>query len=340
MSYRLCTKVLRASLINTLLISILLPFVCIANDDLPAWVSKPTADTPQFLFGIGSGESFDGAKNSALSDIASKFNVQVEAMYIAQQTISNDRLNNNVKIDTKVKVQPTALTQFQISNTQKNNALYWVEVKLDRVKLARDLTQTWLNLDITLQDKMITLENTHSLQALVSINPLSALVNNARIQLTQIDFAVPSEQIKEHFSRYREYSKKLDEIPRRLDIRLETQNSEHRAISVITNVLLSKGLKLRNDKSEQINTLPSSIVSIVVSRDEQQGNRDAYITQLDVQFTTRASLGNKITGSSVFKSSGRDYDSPERAYKKALAALKGKLSKQEMVDLLNIEPIR
>jgi hypothetical protein len=329
------------SISSLTLLAMVFPFACIATNILPSWATQPTPDTAEHLYGIGSAKSFDGAKNNALSEIASKFNVQVEAMFISLERVNNNVATNNIQIDTKVRVQPTALNNFGVSQSEIKDDLYWVEVKLDRIKLAHELTQTWSSLDTTLQSQIRRLKNSGSLQALISISAVSASLAHAKVYLTQINFADPSKPTSQSFVRYQAYTRQLLSIPQRIDVRLNAENIDPQIMTLIGTALTSKGVRLNANKAESKidNALPISVLTIAVNREDSQGQRNAYISQLDIQLTTRDYSGKVLIGINSFSAKGRDYEKPERAFKKALGALKGKLSRLTLLDILNIEPI-
>ena len=113
----------------------------LASPDLstvPEWaLASPSRDS-QSEFGIGSGHSLEEATRNALQDVASRMSVSVESQlrdtYLERNGASAESLERVIE----TRVTEARFAGWERTRTAGQKGNFWVEVRIDRRRLARD----------------------------------------------------------------------------------------------------------------------------------------------------------------------------------------------------------
>ena len=183
-----------------------------SQDQLPTWVENPQADNIQFIYGIGEGMNLDGAKQSALKNIASRFSIKVASNTSNRQTLHNGRNDQLFQQNINTSIDDVELTQFKLLKTENSNNLYYVLLSISRSEFILDKQtklQTLID-DINLELKDIDQKNKVDQlyrynKVLVSILKAEPLIH----LLTVADKRFSSKKYTAKFNQYIEREKQL-----------------------------------------------------------------------------------------------------------------------------------
>lgn len=300
---------------------------------LPDWVKLPPKDNNEAIFGIGSGNSFESAKKNALADIAAKFNANVKESYVSTQKVLNGKVSSDTTIDTQVEIQGTKLNHFRVTQSKKEESLYWVLVELDRQAFAKNMYEQWFRLDGEISNLMSQIGTTPSLLYINLIDTSLIKVEQLKAVLVQLNFLQGQESFKALFTLYNNHQNLLSKLKDNQFVYLNLQNVHQAIAAMITKQLTSRGVKLV-DSSKHENTLYTAI-KVTTKHEQYIDDRQAHVSQLEIYFQTDSPDGEKI-GANSFSARGRDYNSATGSFNKAITGIQQQLKRLSLNTLLNI----
>jgi hypothetical protein len=98
----------------------------------PAWVTEPPQDTPNNMWGVGSGSDLENAKRSALKDIASRLRVAISAQTQSSITVTDDTVDKYARTQVAEDVQRTEFKNYSVEKSALAGQEFYALVKVDR----------------------------------------------------------------------------------------------------------------------------------------------------------------------------------------------------------------
>ena len=322
----------RRKLINIpMLLSMLwFGFVGVAQAKLPDWVESPTPDTDTHLYSVGSSATLDLAKKAALVELAGKVNSRVQQLYQSKERAVNDQYTSWTSVDTEVEIGETDLRYFYVNQTEQIGNVYWVELVLDKTKMAQDLAARLTLEHGTLQTQMNAL-----MQQSVFVQFLQAKVATGNIAsvkqlIIQLQFFQQGFDANVYSEQYNAYLQTIQQAVAGNQVYLDDSQAQPQVAALVRNWLAEQGVNLASTKAPATDVL---VVSTEVS--EFQDKRDAYNAEIVTTIRVDSAKQGQI-GHATLQTKGRDYKRAEQAIGKAVKALKLRIQRQQPVDLLNI----
>lgn len=300
---------------------------------LPEWITSPTPVTNQYMYGTGSASDFEQAKKHALSDIASQFNARVEESYSSFQKMDDMGFSQTTEIDTQVEVDATNLKHFTVSQTEFINQVYWVQIQLDRTKLAKDLSANWQANDQIIRQTMQSLNELSSLKKLLAIGPLQQQISLAQAQANQLSVADNKFSVNQHLQNYANALGQLTQYSQSLYVEVQDTSGNEKLKTWLESLLSKHNIQLKTQNSQ---AQSASVIKLESQLNTNYDDRDAIITELSVVIKSENEQGIRL-GTAKYQSRGRDYNSESRAQDKAIESLKYQLKRQSLQQVLNIE---
>ena len=322
----------RRTLINIpMLLSMLwFGFVGVAQAKLPDWVESPTPDTDTHLYSVGSSATLDLAKKAALVELAGKVNSRVQQLYQSKERAVNDQYTSWTSVDTEVEIGETDLRYFYVNQTEQIGNLYWVELVLDKTKMAQDLAARLTLEHDTLQTQMNAL-----MQQSVFVQFLQAKVATGNIAsvkqlIIQLQFFQQGFDANAYSEQYNVYLQTIQQAVAGNQVYLDASQAQPQVAALVRNWLAEQGVNLASTKTPETDVL---VVTTEVR--EFQDKRDAYNAEIVTTVRVDSAKQGQI-GHATLQTKGRDYKRAEQAIGKAVKALKLRIQKQHPVELLNI----
>lgn len=310
-----------------LAIIFLFPELCYASAKRPAWVKNPDAIYPEqkYLVGIGHGNSFDAAKNSALAGISGFFEIQViSSVRTSEKEESlnvNDQHNflHQSSIDREVQIQSEGKLQFaEIRETwedSKSGTWYCLAV-LEKASILdlfeQNITNAESQISLLLQKQTRVIDRIKNLQHALSVaeeNEIYYLYYNAIASgIKEKKYpAIKSNSILEW----------LTEAKTQFPLGIRVNNDDGRVETALREVCAKNGLTCKND---------SDFVMIVdIKETEPLLVNNQYFVRLDA--TLKIVKGEEIWAQSDAFSRQGDI-TLENARQRASTSLAGKLTKK------------
>jgi hypothetical protein len=239
------SKILRTH--SLLLQSILLLLAAVAAPAMaakePAWVNSPPADDTQFLYGVGEGDSRDTARAAALAEIAGTLMTAVESSIQVSQTLSDGQYEENVKAEVATQVRNTEFSNYQVLEAKKVSKRWWVLVQLSRTELIGIARARLNESDQSLNNTIKRLQRQSLLEQYLNKKPAVKQLEATQANLALLRTADMNFSGNEYTDRYLDYEDYLARIPRKVNIRVKSDNKAQDLASKLVNLFADQNIK-------------------------------------------------------------------------------------------------
>jgi hypothetical protein len=106
---------------------------------MPDWILNPPKDSAAFYYGVGSGDSRDAARLSALADIAAKLRTELAVETQVQQRLDDQGFKESYQQSIAANIDVTRFSRFSVEQSHGQEGRYWLLVKIARDDLLADL---------------------------------------------------------------------------------------------------------------------------------------------------------------------------------------------------------
>lgn len=216
---------------------------------LPEWVKSPPGDDTDNMYGIGEGYSLDGAKQSALKDIAGKLATHIKSETENRTYLQNNHLDSTYKQRIKTQVKETKLTSYEVLKTAQQAGQYYVIISMSRAAFIKDKQNQLSQITSKIETVLENVEAKNKLIQLVRYNRSIQLSNQARPLIYLINAADPQANLQHYLDGYRQYEQKEKHLSENTRFFL-TSNSEFTPLTTqIKKMLQTNGFQVTNRTS-------------------------------------------------------------------------------------------
>ena len=180
------------------------------SDALPNWVNKPEKDNNSFIYGIGSGLSLESARANAYNEIASKVDVMISSVSLAEDKLMDDQFSSAFESSVKATVDDVVLSHISLDRSTQRDDLIWTRYALDKsaftaaqtTQIAQERRELMSIMSVyqlqSLFGKMslVPILKEHSAQSLNRIRSVRALVGEGSQGISDVDFITALQTIR------------------------------------------------------------------------------------------------------------------------------------------------
>jgi hypothetical protein len=105
---------------------------------VPGWALATQTSDPSSEIGIGSGKTLEEATRYALRDVASRISISIESQLKDSYSEVDGTTVESLEQVIETRVTGTRFTGWKRTRTAERKGIFWVEVEIDRRRLARD----------------------------------------------------------------------------------------------------------------------------------------------------------------------------------------------------------
>jgi hypothetical protein len=123
----------------------------VPSSELPGWYLNPTNDDVNFWYGLGSGDTPDGAVGHALTDIASRLKISVKAEYHEKASQLNKKYDINVESKIDTTIDEIQFSGYEFVKSEKHGGKYYVLIKVNKEQFLSDRKTSLNKLDAEIE---------------------------------------------------------------------------------------------------------------------------------------------------------------------------------------------
>lgn len=259
-----------------------------AKREIPRWVENPTEDDAEYIYGIGSGNSLDRAKQSALSNISEKLATVVSSSISASTSVQQGHVSSNFSQDIQAKTFDTKLTSYEIVKSVSQEDVFYVMVKMSRSAFVKDTQARLKIIDDRLKNKVAQAGKVSKLQQYFALLEIKPDIADASALVYLLSAASPSFDSESYLSAYRTYQVMTDEMLYQLRFKVVPGTDMGQVAEMVIELLGEQRLSASRDE-----TLPDANITIKGSVQKSMLFGD-YTTQLRIAIQVQDKSGRKI----------------------------------------------
>jgi hypothetical protein len=305
----------------------------VSQKPLPSWYTSPKSNDDKYLYGIGSGENLEEAKNSALSALISKLGTTIESSFetsIEVSGLSNQSVKKEVKSNIKANVSKIRVSNYEVISSQKvSYKETLVLVRSDRVKFSKALKSDLEEKISAIKIIKNRVENVNYLEQYNTYYQLKQDVDALITKIVVLEELNPLLNTTKYSNFVNTIDVKFEKSKESLSFYVSSDTKSKQFAQVIKNFLASKSLKIANKKSKNV----ININITTDSRISDMGSIKVAVFTINV----KAYAKNREIGGKVLIKKERYSSSMQTAKKNAVVHFEDELQTQTINDILGLE---
>lgn len=152
----------------------------IKAQSFPAWVSTPTRDTSETIYGIGSGFSYNEAKEAALKDISGKLITQISSRSKSEVSQYNSSVSRSANASINTSTIETQLSDYKVVNSEQIGNEIFIQISMSRRGFIKSTSSRLKELDDKIKRALRDASKKTKLQKFITTQNLTPSIEKAR----------------------------------------------------------------------------------------------------------------------------------------------------------------
>lgn len=282
---------------------------------MPAWVLSPSSDTSEIIFGVGSGYSYNEAKQAALREITSKLIINISSHSKSELSVHDALVSRSANEQISTRTVETQLTGYQVLKSEQMGSEMFVQVSMSRPDFIKISSSSLKEIDGKIKAMMQDYSRKSKLQKLMIVQRLIPSIDKARTFVLLLQAAGAKQDTDRYLSYYNEIQYKskamLQEINFNINSSANLRGFAKHLIVLLQNENISASFA--NSKESDADIFIDGAVDSSIIFSQHMAN---------MKITTRVSERN-VRGGLVreFESSGSSVSNKKNAIEAAIESL-------------------
>lgn len=179
---------------------------------LPAWVSNPPADTSETIYGIGSGFSYNEAKEAALKDITGKLITEISSQSRSEISQFNASVSRSANQQISTRTIDTQLSDYKVLQSEQVGSELFMQISMSRRGFIKTTSSRLKELDDKIKSTMRGLSGKTKLQQLIAVQDLEPSMDKARSLVLLLQAAGGKQNTDKYLSYYNNVLQKSNDL--------------------------------------------------------------------------------------------------------------------------------
>ena len=257
--------------------------------EIPLWVSNPTEDDADYIYGVGGGESLATAVQSALNNINGKLVTIVSSNITAETSVSQGKVSASFSEDVRTKTLDTKLTNYEVVKSSSDDNHYYAMVRMSRQAFVKDTLARLKMVDDRLNNRVSIAGKISRLQQYLALNEIKPDMVEATSLVFLLQAASPNFESDKYLAVYQKYHSMLNEVLFQMNFKVVADSK----LSSISDILINI---LGNEKLSASTSAPAVVDAIISITGSVQKSIvfNEYSTQLRIKIRVTDMTGRNI----------------------------------------------
>ncbi len=179
---------------------------------IPAWVSNPPADTSETIYGIGSGFSYNEAKDAALKDITGKLITEISSQSKSEISQFNASVSRSANQQINTRTIDTQLSDYKVLQSDQVGNELFMQISMSRRGFIKTTSTRLKELDDKIKSTMRGLSGKTKLQQLIAVQDLEPSMDKARSLVLLLQAAGGKQNTDKYLSYYNNVLRKSNDL--------------------------------------------------------------------------------------------------------------------------------
>jgi hypothetical protein len=259
----------------------------------PPWYLSPPGDDTSSFYGVGSAPGLPGAKSAALVDVASKLAVSVRATHSDRQVVTDDRFEQRIESELVSRVKSQKFKAYQVVESALSGRQYYALVRVDRNRLALDMTNSFRELDRDIASRMGRAQEGSALGYYLAYREAKPLIGRARANIELLSTLSPQFDRAPYLARYRAYQDRYETARGRAVVAILPDRESKNVTGVVQELLSDEGLQSEVvRRGARVSSACQSLCIEIETKWQQRYAVRRYISTLTAHFRVKDASGS------------------------------------------------
>jgi hypothetical protein len=245
---------------TTFLVSALLLNGCFGGKEIkhsfqkvPSWYTTPLISNEDFFYGVGSGDSEEDAKSSALSRIASEISISVSSTFKSNTKYDSDiGLSKRVEQNIKTLVDGVTFHGASVEKKESVGNTYYAFVKVDKRKFIEIHKNNFLKKDVQIDSLFDFVKSKEKYQALFNLKILEEKIFQAQPDVYFLGTLSNSFNRKFYIEKYNFMLEEVRSLVSKVTIFVDDDSLTESYSSEIKKYLTQLGVQISREQSTKL----------------------------------------------------------------------------------------
>jgi hypothetical protein len=302
-----------------------------STKEMLPWVANPTADTLDYLYGIGEGNSLAKAEQSALSNISGKLATVVSSNISSETTLDNGRVNAYFNERVKSKTFDTKLSGYELVQSALHNKQYYAMIRMSRSIFVKDTLGRLTLIDDSLNNRVTLASKVSKMQHYLALNEIKPDIDQATELTLLLQAASATFQSDQYLHKYQKHRSQLNEMLYLLRFKVEASSDLSSVAEIISRLLEKQKLSTSAPKKGH-----ADAVITLTGGAEKSFIFSEYTTQLRIKIQVK-DQAKRIINTEEFVVAGGSMTNFEASMRTASRILETELENKGLLTILGMK---
>ncbi len=274
--------------------------------EIPQWVANPIADSAEFIYGVGEGDTLEKAVQSGLNNINGKLATVVSSNISSETTVNQGKVSGYSSEEVKSKTLNTKLSGYEVVQSASQDDHFYAQVKMSRRAFVKDTLVRLKMIDDRLNNRVALASKVSKLQHYLALNEIKPDIIEATALVLLLQAASPGFDSEKYLAVYQKHQAMMNEMLFQMKFRIVADPGMSAIAEILSKLLDSEKLSTSmsgTGRADAVITISGSIKKSIVYSE--------FSTQLRIKIQVKDETGRIINTEDhvVGGSSLSNYDS-------------------------------
>ena len=218
---------------------------------MPAWVASPSQDTTEYIYGIGSGDSYNAGKESALKEITGKLITEISSKSKSEVSQHNAHVSRSANLEITTRTIETQLSNYEVLKSEQVGREIFVQISMSRPGFIKNTSSRLKEIDNKIKSTMRDASHKTKLQQLIVLQDLEPFINKARSLVLLLQAAGGKQNADERLTYYGDLLSKMDSLTHKVIFNVRASKNLRGFAEHLTALLHSEKISASNTNKKK-----------------------------------------------------------------------------------------
>ncbi len=218
---------------------------------MPAWVASPSQDTTEYIYGIGSGDSYNAGKESALKEITGKLITEISSKSKSEVSQHNAHVSRSANLEITTRTIETRLSNYEVLKSEQVGREIFVQISMSRPGFIKNTSSRLKEIDNKIKSTMRDASHKTKLQQLIVLQDLEPFINKARSLVLLLQAAGGKQNADERLTYYGDLLSKMDSLTHKVIFNVRASKNLRGFAEHLTALLHSEKISASNTNKKK-----------------------------------------------------------------------------------------
>lgn len=302
-----------------------------STKEMPHWVANPTADTSDYIYGLGEGGSLAEAEQSALNNISGKLATVVSSNISSETTLDKGRVNSYFNEQVKTKTFDTKLSGYELVQSASHDKHYYAMIRMSRSTFVKDTLGRLTLIDDSLNNRVALASKVSKMQHYLALNEIKPDLDQATELALLLQAASPTFQSDQYLNKYQKHRSLMNEMLYQLRFKVEATPDLTPVAEIMIRLLGNEKLSASRSKKGH-----ADAVITISGGAEKSVIFSEYTTQLRIKIQV-SDQGKRTMNTEEFVVAGGSMTNFDASMRTATKLLETELEGKGMLTILGMQ---